>query len=219
MAKTHAQPTAGGRGSVLFIRIAECAWVLRHYRRGGLIAKFSADRYVWLGAEGTRSFREWRLLAHLYNLGLPVPAPVAARYVRQGFTYRADLLTEQIPNAQSLAHAIARGLDAEHWRLIGATLARFHRAGAYHADLNAHNILLSGDNATQIFVLDFDRGELRKTGAWQLQVLQRLSRSLRKVQTQRGAVFQDDDWAELMLGYQHEINLADSSRDNRRSVL
>ena len=30
---------AGGRGGVLFIRNDQYHWVLRHYRRGGLIAK------------------------------------------------------------------------------------------------------------------------------------------------------------------------------------
>src|SRR4029453_11025308 len=63
-------------------------WVLRHYRRGGLIAKLSQDSYLWTGAARTRSFAEWRLLAELRRRGLRVPAPIAARYVRGLFTYR-----------------------------------------------------------------------------------------------------------------------------------
>lgn len=208
---------SGGRGGVLFIHTADCAWVLRHYRRGGLAAKVSADRYLWCGADRTRSFREWRLLAHLHVLGLPVPAPVAARYVRHGLTCTADLITEQVPDAQSLAQALAGDLKAELWRSIGATLAQFHRAGAHHADLNAHNILLSGATP-QIFLLDFDRGELRQPGRWQDAVLQRLLRSLRKVQQERGALFADRDWGELLLGYERELT-AGNSPESRRPIL
>ena len=40
-------------------------WVLRRYLRGGMAARFARDRYLWLGEERTRSFRELRLLAEL----------------------------------------------------------------------------------------------------------------------------------------------------------
>src|SRR5690606_1208472 len=113
---------------------------LRHYRRGGLIAKLFDDQYLWLGASRTRSFTEWRLLAELYKRELPVPAPVAARYVRSGLVYRADLITEELPPSKTLANLMAE-LDPQAWQAVGKTVARFHAQGVYHADLNAHNIL------------------------------------------------------------------------------
>src|SRR5687767_1385229 len=58
---------ARGRGGVLFIREDYRYWVLRHYRRGGLIAKLLSDSYLWLGMERTRAFREWRLLHTLHS--------------------------------------------------------------------------------------------------------------------------------------------------------
>ena len=68
---------AGGRGGVLFIRDDQHPprydWVLRHYRRGGLIGKLIRDRYLWLGAERTRAFAEWRLLHTLRAQGFAVP--------------------------------------------------------------------------------------------------------------------------------------------------
>jgi hypothetical protein len=45
-------------------------WVLRHYRRGGAVARrLLADRYVWAGEERVRAFAEWRLLARLHASG------------------------------------------------------------------------------------------------------------------------------------------------------
>ena len=67
-----------GRGSVLFVRHADETWVLRHYRRGGLMARLNEDYYLWAGLERTRAFREWRLLDELSRRGLPVPRPIAA---------------------------------------------------------------------------------------------------------------------------------------------
>src|SRR5262245_56935284 len=82
---------ARGRGTVHFIKTGGQGLVLRHYRRGGLVAKVSRDRYLWRGEIATRAFREWQLLYHLHRAGLPVPTPVAARYRRVGLMYTADL--------------------------------------------------------------------------------------------------------------------------------
>lgn len=201
LAKGIADETRGGRGSVLFIRAPTHRWVLRHYRRGGLMARVVRDRYLWTGADATRAFREWRLLAHLHAQGLPVPAPIAARYLRRGFSYTADLITEELPASRSLVQFLSNGtLPHAAWRAIGACIARFHRAGAYHADLNAHNILLTTDH--EVFVLDFDRGRLRAPGAWREAVLKRLLRSLHKLHAQGHIHFEENDWRELLAGYE-----------------
>jgi len=68
-----------GRGSAWFLGRQ---WVLRHYRRGGFIARLSRDGYVWAGEDRVRAFAEWRLLDIMRQRGLPVPRPVAARYQR-----------------------------------------------------------------------------------------------------------------------------------------
>jgi 3-deoxy-D-manno-octulosonic acid kinase len=175
-------------------------WVLRHYRRGGLAAKVLSDSYLWTGAERTRCFREWRLLAELYRRGLPVPAPVAARYERLGFMYRADLITQELPESQTLTQRLAQGpASQELWNAIGRTIARFHAQGVQHADLNAHNILLAADGS--VFVLDFDRGRLRERGPWEEQVLARLRRSLEKVTASGPAdAFGEKQWRWLLEG-------------------
>jgi 3-deoxy-D-manno-octulosonic acid kinase len=191
------QEIAGGRSSIAVLDAGSERWVLRHYRRGGVIATLSEDAYLWTGATRTRSFVEWRLLAHMRNQGLPVPAPIAARYVRSGLTYRADLITELLPNTQTLADAIIGAeLPEAMWRAIGRTIAAFHREGVRHADLNANNILLGAGG--KVHVLDFDRGRIQARGAWEAAVLARLRRSLLKVKSQRGnAYFGEEQWSWL----------------------
>ncbi len=89
-----------GRGSIQLIEDAGRSWVLRRYLRGGFAARFARDRYLWLGEDRTRSFQELRLLATLHARGLPVPPPVAGRYLRAALTYRAELITERLAGAQ-----------------------------------------------------------------------------------------------------------------------
>jgi 3-deoxy-D-manno-octulosonic acid kinase len=169
----------GGRGSAWFIGI-QGAWVLRHCRRGGFIARWSKDRYLWAGEKRVRAFAEWRLLAMLHRRGLPVPQPIAARYRRSGVLYRCDLITQRIPGARPLSAVLSNEpVDDLTWRDIGAVVGRLHAAGADHADLNAHNILLDAEGT--VSVIDFDRGRLRAPGAWTARNLSRLHRSLLKV--------------------------------------
>lgn len=171
---------AGGRGTVAYLRRAGSSWVLRHYRRGGLMAGVLGDRYLWTGAARTRSFVEWRLLRQLHAMGLPVPRAVAARYQRSGPVYRADLVTEELPTRQTLAQALVAGpLEPAQWAAIGRCIAALHARGVQHADLNAHNLLLGAGD--EVYVLDFDRGRIRARGPWEREVLARLERSLRKV--------------------------------------
>ena len=192
---------AGGRGSVAFLHHGRRHWVLRRYRRGGAVASLLGDRYLWTGEDRTRAFREWRLLRQLAAWRLPVPTAIAARYRRSGVYYRAELLTEELPTRLTLAHALReRPLPAESWRAIGECVQHFHVRGVQHADLNAHNILL--DHLHKVFVLDFDRGRLRRQGRWEWQVLARLERSLQKVtQGLPGDRFGVAEWNALLAGY------------------
>jgi 3-deoxy-D-manno-octulosonic acid kinase len=192
---------SAGRGSAWFIATTPHPWALRHYRRGGCIARFNEDRYMWTAERRVRAFAEWRLLAQLTAQGLPVPKPVAARYRRTGLTYRCDLLTRRIVGAQPLSAELAvRALADATWRSVGAALARVHAAGVDHADLNAHNILL--DAADGVSVIDFDRGKLRGPGAWSADNLARLQRSLRKIcRDLPPDRFADAAWQALMDGY------------------
>lgn len=191
-----------GRGEAWFLKYNGHDWVLRHFRRGGMIGRFNADRYFGWSLERSRSWAEWRLLAELYRRGLPVPRPIAAAVRRCGGCYRADLLTELVPDATTLAGSLSkRPQPAEFWSALGTCLRRFHDQGVYHADLNANNILI--DNSQEIYLIDFDRGEIRSPGGWSKQNLERLKRSLVKIkQKAAGLHFDEEDWRRLLLGYE-----------------
>jgi 3-deoxy-D-manno-octulosonic acid kinase len=198
---------SAGRGSAWFVGAAPHRWVLRHYRRGGLVANFSKDRYLWAGEDRVRAFAEWRLLKLLSLRNLNVPTPVAAFYRRSGLTYRCDLITQRIEHAEPLSAAILSTPVAPRvWSAVGTAVARLHRFGVDHADLNAHNILLA-DGA--ITVIDFDRGrvrapeDLRAPGGWAAANLARLRRSLQKVTAALPPDrFTPADWDEFLAGYQ-----------------
>jgi 3-deoxy-D-manno-octulosonic acid kinase len=198
-ARGRVTATAPGRGSAWFLAPATpaaSAQVLRHYRRGGLVGRYVADRYLWTGADATRSFRELALLARIEALGLPAARPVAAHYRRHGLTYRADLLTVAIPGATTLADRLA-GHDAEvPWERIGATIRAFHDAGIRHADLNARNVLLDAQDA--VHLIDFDRAAEAPPGRWCEANLARLARSLAKF---AGPGTASPQWQALLAGY------------------
>jgi 3-deoxy-D-manno-octulosonic acid kinase len=191
-----------GRGTTMFIDADGRQLVLRQYRRGGLAASFSANRYLWQGGSRTRSFSEWHLLYLMRHAALPVPTPIAACYRRRGgYTYSAAILTELIPNVTSLAARLAAGpVPFMMWVEIGRALRRFHGEGVHHADLNAHNVLMN--DGPEVWLVDFDRGALRKPGLWCDGTLVRLRRSIDKTIAALPADrFSDADWASLLSGY------------------
>jgi len=217
-ARDRATELSGGRGGVVRVRLDGGDWCARHYRRGGMVARFLGDQYLWNGPERTRGFAEFRVLVQLAERGLCVPLPIAARYRRAGLHYRADLITRYIAGAQTLSERAGAGLlDAATAARVGQGIAEFHAAGAYHADLNAHNVLL---DARQVWLVDFDRGELRKPmRSWQQANLMRLRRSLLKLGVARNGekAFDDQIWRPLTAGYERALGQVGSSAAAGRS--
>ena len=166
--------SARGRAAAQFVNSSDGQrYVLRHYRRGGLLAHLS---------------------------GLPVPAPIAARYHQRGSSYTGDIITERLPVVGSLAECLRTGaLATLTWVGIGRCIRRFHDLGVCHADLNAHNVLLSEES---VYLIDFDRCQLRAPGLWRDANLVRLRRSLEKVTWALPAErFGESDWYALLDGY------------------
>lgn len=194
----------GGRGAARFLDTPLGRVLHRPYLRGGLVARFNRDRYLWQGPQETRCFREMRLLVELRALGLPVPEPLAARYRRLGLYYRAAIAVRAIDGAETLAERIARAPGEIDWPAVGQTLAGFHAAGVDHADLNAHNLLF--DRGGSIWLVDFDRGARRAPGPWQDANLARLKRSLDKLGTgERVADFESRAWPALHRAWQEGL--------------
>lgn len=171
----------GGRQAAWFVAIGQVRAVLRHYRRGGLMAKLGRREYFWLGESRTRSCAEFRLMHAMHADGLPVPRPLAAAWWRAGLRYRAAILIERIEGARPLAALMDQSVE----QAVAQSLVRMHRAGVWHADLNAHNILLDPDGLA--WLIDFDRGRgggiSDKARAANLA---RLRRSMEKLGGERG---------------------------------
>jgi len=198
------QATSSGRGSSWFIKPPAADWVLRHYQRGGLPGRLIRRHYVWLGLARSRPVAEWRLLAALYNAGLPVPRPVAAWVQRSGGLYTGAIITARL-DALPLSALLARSDAGDAvWRAIGRCIRRFHAAGIWHADLNAHNILLDKQGA--VFLIDFDKGRHRTGTSWQAGNLTRLARSLAKIlPAERWAELEQTGWQELLATYAEDV--------------
>ena len=198
---------SSGRNTVYFVRVAgvETDWVLRHYYRGGLIGKLNKD---WFAAEPvarSRALAEFSLLLWMRHAGLPVPAPVAARYQRRGVGYSADILLERIPHSQDLFHYLQQqALTQMQWQQLGTVVAQLHQAGVYHSDLNCHNILL--DAKGQFWLIDFDKCARREGAHWWPEPVARLHRSLQKELGLRAAFFfTAADWQAFSSGYQQQM--------------
>ena len=194
------QVQGSGRGGAWFIEASHGPCVLRQYLRGGWAARFSRDRYLWRGAERVRSFAEYRLLRELLHRKCPVPRPVAACYLRSRFSYRAWIIVERLRGVRALADLAAELGAAAPWASAGRLVARFHREGLDHADLNANNLLF--DETGKGWMIDFDRSTMHvpDTG-WRMRNLSRLQRSLLKLRGARSEEAVNADFATLRAAY------------------
>ncbi len=161
-------------------------WAVRHYWRGGAVAPLLGDRYLKVGEP--RPVLELAAAEHVRSRGISTPAVIAgAVYPAGPFQYRADLVTEMIPDAVDLglllfgAAALKDGApedaraeapqpaddDLAHAALeaAGGLVREMERAGIYHPDMNARNILLTREGGeVRAHLLDLDRCQCRERG-------------------------------------------------------
>lgn len=169
-----------GRNTVWFVRQEQQEWVMRHYYRGGFIGKLLTDWFWPEAIAQSRAMAEFTMLRQMSALDLPVPTAIAARMVKHSFGYSADIMIARIAGSRDLfAHLQQQPLRAEQWQALGKLIARFHRAGVYHSDLNCHNILLDDK---QFWLIDFDKCGWSVAPKAQQEMLDRLLRSLHKEQ-------------------------------------
>lgn len=201
--------TGSGRGQAYRVEHHNQTWVLRHYRRGGWIARWVQDTYPASPTASSRAMEEFLLLREMVSVGLPVPEPVAARCqrTRPGWgrhsRYRADIAVVCLPQTLNLVqHLHERALGASVWYRIGQAIAQLHRHQIFHSDLNAHNLLVNDQQ--DVFIIDFDKCRRRAGHGWKPDNLARLLRSLRKEQKIHNGAWhwtESADWPALLQGY------------------
>ncbi|MDH5433615.1 MAG: 3-deoxy-D-manno-octulosonic acid kinase [Gammaproteobacteria bacterium] len=178
------------------------SWVLKHYYRGGMVARFLHDKYFYLGVKNTRAWQEIKLTQLMLQSNLPVPKTIAAQIKRDGIFYTADIITQKIDNANNLVEYLKQmPLEKSVWRHIGQMVRQFHLAGILHADLNAHNILL--DEKGKLWLIDFDKCyKTAPHASWQQSNLERLKRSfLKELNNNVIQHFDGENWQSLVEGY------------------
>jgi len=192
----------GGRGGSIKISLHGKPAILRQFLRGGMMARLSTDRYLWLGKNRTRAWREWSMLNLAIAAGLPVPTPLGVCVCRSGLLYRAVIITAYIDNSETLAERISHSaLGLKSWNRLGLLLKQFQGHYFRHADLNANNILI--DRQDRFYIIDFDKARMMKNlDDWQWSPLRRLQRSLEKIDRQQKLHYRPTDWQALIDGYQ-----------------
>jgi len=148
----------GGRTSVTQAKLDGIgSVVIKHYRRGGLMRYVFKQRYLKLGK--TRAQIEFELLQVVRNLGIKAPEPVA--YAHRGcIFYQAWLVSRAIKYPLSLALLSLK--DEKKTRqamesVVGQILLLIQN-DILHVDLHPGNIVVDG--AGQIFLVDFDKGQI-----------------------------------------------------------
>jgi 3-deoxy-D-manno-octulosonic acid kinase len=178
----NAQPVSG-RGTAYAVRLGEEGWLVRHYRRGGAVARYLDDRYArWAPS---RAMQELRASAQARAAGMATPEVVAAVEYDAGVFRRFDIAVELIPGARDLSDALFSDSALHSAHLAAAAIGTMLHARFMHADLNLKNILVTDSFA---WIVDLDRGRL-VDGAMQghaAAMRARLVRSLEKWQLLQG---------------------------------
>ena len=178
-------------------------WAVRHYQRGGLMATVLDDRYVAVGA--ARPDQELSANAEARARGIPTPAIIAGAMYTAGVFYRADLVTELVPDAVSLADVLFSESDgrpkADALWSAGKLLRMLENARIVHADLNAMNILIERESGAT-HVIDLARAAVLPLNGPPMDggMRARLERSLRKLEDTSGRTLDDVEWAMLQAG-------------------
>jgi len=220
-----------GRGPLGELALEGGSFLVRPFRHGGLLRWLTGARF----ADPTRPFRELILSAELRAKGIDTPEVVAARAERCApFGWRLELVTRRllgVRDGAELLEALRGGeLDAGRRRAavlaVGAAIARLHRHGFVHADLNPRNLLLECEpedgERPRVWIIDLDRSRfVQQLGEAERRAnLRRLLRAVRR-REQRGAPFLGrSDYLRFLRGYAEEWRAGGWSwRDDWREIL
>lgn len=148
----------GGRRAISIITLEGIGRVvIKHYHRGGLLARLVKQTYLRTGKP--RCQHEFEQMAFARSIGVCTPDPVAFAY-KGGIFYQGWLVTKEIKGQQSLAtlssedpKRAAKALTA----LVGQ-VERLIQHKVLHADFHPGNVLV--DDRDRIFLIDFDKAHL-----------------------------------------------------------
>src|SRR2546425_305389 len=154
----------GGRTRHALIRVEGESWVLKEYRRGGLVGRWNSSRYWRCG----RFFEELRVSDLAERSGISTAGALALIIERAGLgSVRAWLLTRFLPGVRPLHAFFGDPFESDLFRAAGGNVASMHRARIDHPDLHLGNIVGSVDSeGVHAHIVDWDRARLRVPGSW-----------------------------------------------------
>jgi 3-deoxy-D-manno-octulosonic acid kinase len=156
--------TAGRSAVYLFRETDGVNWVVRHLTHGGLLGRFTGDRFA--RSDLPRPFNELIVAHSLRECGVATPLVVAACVFDSRFCYRGEIVREEVAGARDLAEILYGRPEGEKTRLpamaaAGALVGQFHRAGLIHTDLNLKNILINAtDGHMRAHIIDLEKSRL-----------------------------------------------------------
>jgi RIO-like serine/threonine protein kinase len=159
-----------GRGGL--VQAGGC--VLRPYRRGGFVRRFSRATYL----SPARFKREYDVHARLWAAGLPTVEPMGYAYRRRRLGFEGVFLTRK---TEGLPWPKAWGgeCDTSLAETVVDLIKSISAWGLWAPDLNATNFLLTPDG--RIIALDWDRARWTAKRCLLESHLKRLERSLLKL--------------------------------------
>jgi len=208
-----------GRGAAWRIAGPGGDWVVRHYRRGGAVARWLGDRYLRLGEP--RPLRELRASEAVRARGIETPEVLAAAIYPAGVFYRGDIAVRYVPASRDLAAVLfgTEAVEAERCAAMeaaGRLVRALHEAGVVHPDLNLKNVLIAGPaSAPRAILLDLDRcaaGDGVGAGG-RARMIARFHRSLAKWERRTGRRVAEAVRAAFRHGYEEGAMAAQSIDD------
>jgi len=206
-----------GRKPLFELETADEVLLVRRFSHGGLLRWATGERF----RDPERPFREILLSEHLHAHGIRTARIVAARaWAASGATgWFLEVITRRVQGASDLGVLLAELQRASatgsaetpgRSRLLfelGRLVARLHRCGFLHADLNPNNVLVEqaslSDEEPRLWILDLDRSQIQEslTEEQRWRNIGRLFRHVDRREGERGRALWRADYRRFFRGY------------------
>ena len=190
-----------GRMPVVTGELSGVAAVVKRFHHGGATASLWRDRFL----SSTRFRNHIVVSRYLAEHGVATPDVLFVSWRRIFGTFRGEVGLEHVEGIDADQWFFRTGVVPADWqdqaRRIGALVARLHRIGFLHRDMNLMNFYFADDGRMLILDLDKSSVETTMSGSEKTRTLARLERSIRKQGRGRAPDYVGGVVRELREGY------------------